>query len=250
MEYDHLELLMELEDIFDMRIPDKEMRALRTLGQFRKAVLSRVHASATTHRCVTQRAFYRLRGILADLAHRDPAQIRPDTPTEELIPRQNRRGQWKELGRQTGLDIPPLRARARVLIIGAGAVLIPSILLFTVLPSLRDLIWILVLPGGICAIAIGVFLEDRCGSIIPDSCATVGGLAKTVKTYNLAKISGGRFTEKDVLETISTLMARGYDVEYDDVDLPPETKLRTLELAIAKRRRKRSRAVRGKGQDA
>jgi hypothetical protein len=241
IDFDGFDLGIKLEDIFRISIPDKEAEKIRTLEQLQKAILSRVATVSSNNRCIGQHAFYELRHLLGDYFNRDSHTIRPDTLTEDIIPRNKRGVIWRDLERKSGLEFPTLFAPRKLLLICMAIyfmiVLIMIFISSTVFPSLKHLIWTLGLPGGIFAVIIIFLLEIRFASKVPECCVTIGGLAKAIKAHNLLKLSEGHFTEKDVLEAISTIMACGFNVGYDAVDVPKDTKLIWLESAIVKKRK-------------
>jgi hypothetical protein len=249
--YDDLDLdlavvEMEIERIFHFGIPDKEMEKIKTLGQLQKAILSRIETVPSHNQCIGQHVFYELRRFLGDYFNLDPRTIRPGTLTEDIIPRNKRRIIWRDLAQQSGFEFPILFPSERFSWICLAFYVAACLFVMAFFPPLRKLILGWAILGALPTILLATLYEKRFAPKIPECCATVGGLAKAIKAYNLPKISNGRFTEEDVLDAISNLMACGFNLEYDDVDVPAETEIKNLGSTIFKKRKERLKIERAR----
>jgi hypothetical protein len=90
MGMDGVEIVMRVEDAFEVCIKDSEARELLTPAELIDLVMSKV--GRTTHAsCLTQRAFHRLRASLMRHGYIPRRLIRPDTQLSLLFPRSSRK---------------------------------------------------------------------------------------------------------------------------------------------------------------
>jgi hypothetical protein len=115
MGLDIVEMIMEVEETFDITIPDKEAERIRTVGDLFHVVLGRIPLEEGPPGqpgpvvCSTSRVFYRIRRILVDGLEVNRRRIRPATAVEELIPESDRRRWWSEAAERLGWTFPDLR---------------------------------------------------------------------------------------------------------------------------------------------
>ncbi|MBI5723648.1 MAG: hypothetical protein HZA50_06800 [Planctomycetes bacterium] len=113
MGLDAVELVIRVEDSFDIKIPDDEASAIVSIGDLYRCILHKLGQSPKTgnlkKRCMTARAFYRLRKGLSRLKHCEGLRIRPDTPLEQVLPAKDRQDIWPGLEKSIGLKLPRLK---------------------------------------------------------------------------------------------------------------------------------------------
>jgi acyl carrier protein len=91
-----VEIVMRVEETFDIAVDDAEAETLQTPGQLIELVMRKV--GRTGHAaCLTQRAFHRLRAGLMRQFGLARNQIRPDTPLEKIFPRKDRKQQLRQI---------------------------------------------------------------------------------------------------------------------------------------------------------
>ncbi len=91
-----VEFVMEVEDAFDIKIPDREAGAISTPGELVEYLLTRL-PNDVTGVCLTQRAFGRIRDAIVRVLGHPPSAIRRETRWVDLIPPKHRRGTWRLL---------------------------------------------------------------------------------------------------------------------------------------------------------
>jgi len=106
MGLDTVELVMELEDEFEISIPDADAEKLETLGQTFDYILSRLRDRQELV-CPSARAFYKVRRELMTTCGIPREAIQPDSQIGDLLPDDSQRRKWKQVARQTGLPVPP-----------------------------------------------------------------------------------------------------------------------------------------------
>ncbi len=109
MGLDGVELVMEIEDEFNIKLDDAETGQTQTVGQLIALVEHKVTPQA---RQSLGPAFYRLRQVLADSALIDKRLIRPNTDLRPFIPPEHASSVWREL-REAGFRIPSLNLSKR-----------------------------------------------------------------------------------------------------------------------------------------
>jgi len=90
MGLDAVEIVMKVEETFDITIADREAEVCITPGHVIDLVMSKVGRDAHAV-CLTQRAFHRLRASLMSRLGFKRSQIRPETCLAELFPRPTRK---------------------------------------------------------------------------------------------------------------------------------------------------------------
>jgi acyl carrier protein len=119
MGLDGVELVMEVEDEFDIRIADEEAEVIRTVGDLTRTVQRklgiepRLSDGDSDRFCLPAAAFFRLRRAWAGRPEVAGLRLRPSTPLASLSVGfgQGRRRLWR-LARRAGVRLPPLVVRA------------------------------------------------------------------------------------------------------------------------------------------
>jgi hypothetical protein len=111
---DELDVIYDVERIFDVKLTNREAEALRTVGDLYDLILSkRRSVDHDTRACLSQASFYRLRRAFAEMGL--ARAIEPTTPLEQAISSisgtKSIQETWKELGRTARLHLPPLEVR-------------------------------------------------------------------------------------------------------------------------------------------
>jgi hypothetical protein len=106
---DIVRMIMEVEQRFDVTIPDEQAERMVTVGDLYLYLLRKTRRTTQTP-CPTSQAFYRLRRTLMAEFSVDRGQVRPATRLCKLFPAANRRATWPRLAAALGLphlsDLP------------------------------------------------------------------------------------------------------------------------------------------------
>jgi acyl carrier protein len=108
MGLDFVYILLEVEDTFNIRIPEEDYPTLRTVGDLYQLIIREL-ATPTGEAAVTSHLFYCVRDALVETVGVPREAVRIDWKVEELVPRANRRGAWQQLGVRLGISLPALR---------------------------------------------------------------------------------------------------------------------------------------------
>lgn len=110
MGLDTVELVIRFEDAFSIAIPDDVAAQLTTPRKVTDYVLARLTVSDEPS-CLSQQAFYFLRGKLAQSMNMSRRELRPSSRLESVILIENRRLAWDSLKSQIGPAAIPNLAR-------------------------------------------------------------------------------------------------------------------------------------------
>lgn len=115
MGLDGIELIMEFEDEFGIRITDEEATEARTPRMVIDLVLSKLEVKAQTV-CWSQRAFYLLRGALMEFAGAPRKAIRPGSELRDIISPDRVAPVWPTLELAIQAKVWPSLVRPRLLV--------------------------------------------------------------------------------------------------------------------------------------
>lgn len=108
MGLDGVELILAIEDAFQIHIADEEAGNVSTVGDLHGLVLSNLDVR-DAKRCLTSAAFYRTRHAIVGTLGMERREIRPSTLLAALLPRSNRRANWRHIQAAMKLKVPDLR---------------------------------------------------------------------------------------------------------------------------------------------
>ncbi|HZT81708.1 MAG TPA: acyl carrier protein, partial [Gemmataceae bacterium] len=97
MGLDIVELVMEIEEEFDIRIPDDEAAQITTLGRLHSFIHAERGTRGILDYCPSSRAFYRLRRVLTGEFAVGRQRITAKAPMDGLLPRNDRKQHWARL---------------------------------------------------------------------------------------------------------------------------------------------------------
>lgn len=114
MGLDGVELVMNIEDEFDIKIEDEATVSLQTIGDLARYVTWQLRSKWPRVSCPTTKSFYEIRRLLRQKLPVKRRDIRPSTRLNELIPRRLRRRILRSLEHRSHW-VPELQ-RPRVLV--------------------------------------------------------------------------------------------------------------------------------------
>lgn len=103
---DGVELLMAIEERFQIAIADEDAVRMTTPGDIVTHVLARLGVSTSSH-CLEQRAFYRLRRASVHVFGLPRHAIKPGTLWKDVLPPRSRRRNWELLHAATATSAWP-----------------------------------------------------------------------------------------------------------------------------------------------
>ena len=152
MGLDIVELVMEVEDSFDVKISNDQAQEVETVGDLFEIVKSQI-ALAPAGKCLSASTFYDIREGLDAIGISD--RFGPSTRLDEIIPSQNRRSLWSSLSGRMQLELPKLVRPEAVVTLSTAFTLIVSLTLAW-LASYNDTGFAFITTGIACLISFGI----------------------------------------------------------------------------------------------
>lgn len=231
MGLDGVELVMEVEDRFKIRLPDAEVTRVRTVADRASLVIFRLPKASG--KCLTARSFYELRKLLVEHGGLNRSQVRPRARLDVLLPARGRNSIWRRLAthepRLSRLTVPPCTETVFgwiAFVLGTGWVLA------VLAGMLRYGFW-WAIPAGVCSLAMGMRLyycaKHRFERDLPPDIQTVGDLARNITPIEFSTGNSARdlMAEKRVLEEVRRMTAQQLGLPLDRI-LPESNFVRDL----------------------
>lgn len=220
MGIDTLELIMNVEDAFDIKIHDDDAQRLATVGELYDYVVERT-ALALPGTCLTASTFYALQDGMrkCDVTKR----FGPSTKLSDVIPPTGRRRFWHRLGNSTQLRLPKLVrpgwlvSTNAVLIIGASASIAYIVM------GIEDIEVLSPLIGIICLFVFGyvtTFITEPLATQIDTSFDSFRGLSEQVLALNRAKLKKehGAMGRGDIWVLLREIIVDCLGVDHDEIE--------------------------------
>ena len=204
MGLDSVELVMAIEDEFGICIRDEDAEKMLTPGHIADYVMNLVQTEGYSG-CPSQIGFYRVRTALMNAFGLPRKAIRPDALMQELLSGDIKEN-WKKLRDALQTEHFPTLRRTNALlafVLGMPAIVALPLLFVGVKPSA-------VLLSYCGAALLANTLTGSMGTVVPQSCRTVGRLIRYVP-----RPVAVRWTRKEVL-------ARIFDITSEHLGVPLE----------------------------
>lgn len=231
MGLDSIELVMELEDHYNISIPDDQASKVRTVADLANMILSLLPAtlvSASSRRrdepCPTAQAFFKFRREVMSVTGVDRACVRPSTRLDALFP-SNPHDVWAKLremnGRLPGLEMPPLAAKAFFWVAVAVLLVVLSNSAYTFYAA-GTFFGMAVLYLGIWRYAAGVAAVHRMlARRFPKDLVTVADVARTL----VPRVPDSMFTNGQTTVTAQQVLDDVRRIVANHIGRPHETVL-------------------------
>jgi hypothetical protein len=102
------DLLIKIEDSFNIKFNENELVNIQTFGEFCDVIKNKIKLK-NSNDCTTQQAFYKLRSVLIKILIIDKANLTSDTLLTELIPKKSRKEKVKLIEQHLGFKLYCLR---------------------------------------------------------------------------------------------------------------------------------------------
>jgi hypothetical protein len=169
------DLLVKVENSFDIKFGDTELTEIMTFGQLCDLIANKIQLDNSDD-CTSQQAFYKLRHAISSTLQIDNKTISTDFPLVNLLPRQSRRARTKKLEKHLDFKLNILRPPHWV----------TGILLILLLASIIGLFfnWQIGLLGLVFSI-VGLWIANKIGNEL--DLQTVGQVAEKMMRENYLK---------------------------------------------------------------
>lgn len=111
MGLDLVELVIRIEETFDIQIPDRVATGLTTPRKVTDFILSQVDESPVPLSCLSQNAFYLLRREFTQQLSLPRRRFVPNAQLKEILPEECRDEVWKKIGSSLGVKRWPAVSR-------------------------------------------------------------------------------------------------------------------------------------------
>lgn len=169
------DMLLKIEDSFDIRFEMDELTHVKTYGDFCDAIKDKINLEHSDD-CTTQQAFYKLREALINLIDIEKSEITLTSQLAEIFPKNTRKNQVKKLEMNLGFKLSILRPPNYVTGFLAILVLASIIVLF--------IDWKFGLVGLGLAIG-GLWISNKLGKEL--DVLTIGELSEKMTRENYVK---------------------------------------------------------------
>jgi acyl carrier protein len=193
MGLDIVELVMEIEEEFDIRIPDDEAAQIMTLAHLHSFIHAQLRGRTNMDYCPSSRAFYRLRRVLTGEFGISRQSVTTRACMEGLLARDGRQRHWARLGRLLGgWEMPPLRrpdwAVRAMLLSGFGVVV--SAMSCVVMIMANGPTWAPASALLLCAALLGLAFRgtESFAIELPPSCMSVRGTVQSLLRTNYGRL--------------------------------------------------------------
>jgi len=183
---------MEVEDAFDVEIPDDRAGQMLTVGDLYDFIVeSKRQAVNVRGTCLSAATFFKIRRALISEIDILPRALRPRTSVQATLPTTGRRAIWARLQRRLGLKLPSL-CRPKWLVAISTALAVIAALLVSVLVyrewGLNLAVWI-----GILSVVLTGLIASRItapfATLPSPNFVTFRGLSNVVLAHNYATLS-------------------------------------------------------------
>jgi acyl carrier protein len=211
MGLDAVEIIMEVEDAFDVHIPDDKATEIVTVGDLYDYIIElKRDAVSPRNVCLSAATFYRIRRAVCAELGLTSRSVRPRTTLDSTLPKMRRRSFWTELQTAIDLKLPRLARPKWIVAIAAGL----SIAASTWIGFLVSREW--GHNAAVAAFMVTVFGTGLLAEIITSpfrtqfrpAFSTYRGLSHVVLAYNYATLSQqfNSWNPTDVWEAIKVII--------------------------------------------
>ncbi|HUY88225.1 MAG TPA: hypothetical protein VMV10_05800 [Pirellulales bacterium] len=221
MGLDLVELVIEVERTFDIKISDKDAGEITTVGELFEYVVAKTAGRQPA--CLSSFSFYRLRGALVAVAGISRKALRPRSELAPLFPDGRRRRDWRRLAKVTRLRLPELKRPLWLTILLAVLSLgIAGHALWLGWPRFGFRVAAFIAIGAWAATAFAACKLSAPWAIEFDAASrTLGGLTTTVMARNYAALCANRYqgTLAEIWATLVALVSEQLGVDPGRVTL-------------------------------
>jgi hypothetical protein len=194
---DGVEVVRELERVFDVKVSNEEAERIFTVGEFHDLLLSKLPPNEADRRCATAMTFYRIRSALRRLGYGDEL-----TPASDMrvLERGRTKTNLRKLEVESGLHMPgtvSTRIGRRVAFCGFVVTLAT---VFSLQPGFASAL----LGIMIGLIMVVVTLKYGDPGKLPANCSTLADLTRAAAAMNYGRLvkMGARHRDEDIWDNL------------------------------------------------
>lgn len=225
MGLDAVELVMDIEEAFDIQIPDERAAEIVTVGQLYDLILEACPARRRDGMCMSAATFRLIRRAMQSELGLDVRRLRPRDTVDSVFPPDRRQQAWSRLSDTLNLRFPKLARPNWITALAAMAMLITGVgcgyLSYLLFGSAVALVF-----GAAATVVSGLILERATTvfAVSPrESFTTFRGLTGVVLAHNYATLSRrfNTWAPSDIWEALQTIITEQLGVKPELIT--PET---------------------------
>lgn len=229
MGLDVVEIIMDIEDAFDISLSNTECGEARTVGELHECIVRKIAAKNPSPAgpmrpavCLTTVSFVKLRAAFMSVLGVDRQSLRPDSVVAEVLPREQRQIIWQRLQDVVGFEIPLLKRPQWLKSLIWAVVFDITISGVLWMAGFLDLVWAALFGLLLLAPTVGILLTLLTRPFATNTGAdfsTLGGLARVMLARNYRRISAqyDSCSPSDIWETLRTILVEQLNVPREDV---------------------------------
>lgn len=200
MGLDIVELILNVEEAFDLHIPNEDAQHLDTPRKLIEYLEARL-LTQDSGPCLSQRAFYRLRRGIEEVQDIPTRSVTPSTTLESIFPVRERRQSWKALQKALDLPLPSLHRSTKVVVEGWVLAIAAGVLVYFLL---RDDNWTLRAFVGVLCAYFGLTQEQK----VHFEVETLGDLAQRLVVRSSRELleSSERWSRSQIRAVVVSLV--------------------------------------------
>lgn len=220
MGLDIVDLILEVEETFSIKLPEDQLSCVTTVGDLHKLILEQTDLGKRAEVCLSSTVFFTIRNAATALGA--TGRLRPRDSTIQLLPERNRRNFWRELERHAQLRFPklcrPNWLSNLLLIVPICASITPALSCYTYTDSI---VWAFAsYLASLCLIGLTLHLLTLPLAVWPGkSFQTIRGLSESILRLNFEKLSAMKNGSNagDVWIVLRSVIAEQLGVATDQV---------------------------------
>lgn len=213
-----VEIMLEVEDVFQIQLSESRLLDCRTVGDMHDLIVEELSKKGmlTGSTRGSLGLFLRFRRELSDICGIPRRTIRPTTLTDTVIHCHNRRAVWTRLSNRLGLELPKLEhsepLRGVALVFSFTGSLIVILLTLDYLNALVALFVLLI--GWLILYQLFLHGTPLLKSAVPCHCTTLRSLVWAVRRLNHQRLTeqGAGWSRREVWELFQILVAEQLDI--------------------------------------
>lgn len=208
---DGVEVVAKLERIFDVKLSNKEVGRISTVGEFHDLLLTKIRPNDADRKCATAMAFYRIRVALRRLGYADKLNPAADLC---VLERKGAKSLLVKLQADSGLHMPRAVPTRAVCLIALSVLVMMPVLAVSLRPNFASAF--LGIMVGLIA-AVGIFKYGDRGEL-PPHCRTLADMARTVAAMNYGRLVklGARHRDEDIWDNLVEGLS-GYELHKSEI---------------------------------
>lgn len=180
MGLDGVELIMEVEDQFGIRISDEEASQIHTVADLYYFILQAIDRKKhhMNQHCPSRSSFYRMRRVLTETFGVPRHAVRRRARMDDLLPRRERRAAWNRFRDLLRVRCPGLRRPTWMSFLMRWGL---PLILFTVMISAAGVSLGILMTAAFLTLlvwAVVVFATKPLATCLPSECATVESMVR------------------------------------------------------------------------